>query len=598
MLPNFQFSIFNFQSKLKFLKFKFQIILTLSLFLLSTFYFLSSPLIAHAVSQIASAQSAVTTSSTDSSVPSSLHNWTQTVMIEVMSSLTCQIAGIDPINPKQSCLGADQKSGKIGFLPSAQKGGAIGFMGTMITALYTPPLHTADYFQNLAQNFGITKKTYAATGTGFDSLSPLMNIWTAFRNIVYLILVIIFVIIGLAIMLRVKIDPRTVMTIQNQIPKIIVGILAVTFSFAIAGFLIDMMWILIYLIYGVISGANLPNVDVSNLNPAIIQGKNAISAAGGIGHVSGIASNVSFGLGSAVKDAFGVEGCSNIATCMNSLFNPLNFIVRPFTPSAIGFNPFELIFDLVSGAAGGIIYWNIAHVPPGATPVVADIINTIKNIAGIPVAIATYAGTQFLLREGLPWIISYLIIFVALLTALFRLWFMLLMSYVYILLDIVFAPFWIIGGIIPGSPISISGWLKDIGANLLAFPATIAMFLLGKVFTDAFANSNANVFIPPLIGNSGDPKIIGSLIGLGILLITPNTVNLLKQMLKAPKTDMGIGKAFAPGLATPGRLIGGAMNYTTGVHYEQVPGGAPGQMQMVAKGGAIGRILRATGLSH
>src|SRR3989344_9366698 len=202
--------------------------------LFSIFYLLSSAAPAYATSQTHSASSGQANypvANTNPDVPNNLHNWTQNVMIEVMSALTCQLAGVDPINPKQGCLGIDSASGKIGFLPSPQEGGAIGFMGNMISVLYTPPLHTADYFQDLASNFGLSKHAYSqTTGTGFKSLTPLIGIWSAFRNIVYLFLVIIFVIIGLAIMLRVKIDPRTVMTIQNQIPKIIIGILAVTFS--------------------------------------------------------------------------------------------------------------------------------------------------------------------------------------------------------------------------------------------------------------------------------------------------------------------------------------------------------------------------------
>src|SRR3990167_10044976 len=219
----------------------------LILFLFSAFYFLSSATSAHAAAPTITptqTKSAAVAANTNPDVPNNLHNWTQNVMIEVMSALTCQLAGVDPVNPKQSCLGADQATGKIGFLPSPQEGGAIGFMGNMITMLYTPPLHTIDYIQNLAQNFGITKPAFARLadyedtpgtpadtgptvdfGTGFYAISPLMNIWTAFRNIAYMLFVLVFVIIGVAIMLRIRIDPRTVMTIQNQIPKLIIGIL-------------------------------------------------------------------------------------------------------------------------------------------------------------------------------------------------------------------------------------------------------------------------------------------------------------------------------------------------------------------------------------
>jgi hypothetical protein len=133
------------------------------------------------------------------------------------------------------------------------------------------------------------------------------------------------------------------------------------------------------------------------------------------------------------------------------------------------------------------------------------------------------------------------------------------MAYVQILLSVVLAPFWIIGGIVPGSPISIGGWFKNIGANLLAFPIVLAMFMLARIFIDTFGEHQASgQFIPPLIGNPGTTGVIGSIIGLGIILMTPNVVTMLKVALKAPKMDTGIGKGIGVG---PAGLINTAKSY-------------------------------------
>jgi hypothetical protein len=193
-------------------------------------------------------------------VPQNTHMWTQTVMIETTSALSCLMTGIDIIERGTKCLGIDPQTKKIGYVD--YNGGAIGQMTSLIAVLYTPPLHTGDYFRHMAGNFGIVKPAYAQqTGIGFQGLSPLLPLWTAFRNIVYLILVVIFVLIGIAIMLRVKVDPRTVMSIENQLPKIIIGILLVTFSFPIAGFFIDIMYISIYLTAGVLN--TVPGADTA-----------------------------------------------------------------------------------------------------------------------------------------------------------------------------------------------------------------------------------------------------------------------------------------------------------------------------------------------
>lgn len=541
-----------------------------SILILFTFYLL--PSVAHANTNPQVNNYPVANTNPD--VPNNLHNWTQNVMIEVMSALTCQLAGVDPINPKQGCLGIDSVSGKIGFLQNtglpdgalAKSGGAIGFMGNMITTLYTPPLHTADYFQNLASNFGVNKKAYAQSpgGTGFQGLTPLIGVWSAFRNIVYLFLVVVFVVIGLAIMLRIKIDPRTVMSIQNQIPKIIIGILVVTFSFAIAGFLIDMMWVFIYLIFGIFTGIS-PEVakSVAGLNPTAMQGSSLLGVQG-FGGIASITWNAGNSIVGAVTDLLGLGLLDK--SFMNILIHTLSvgagFVVAFFTE---GFK-----------VAGFSI--------PGVQ----------EAIKGGAAAVLVESG----LRWVIPYTIAYLVIFIALLTALFRLWFTLIMAYVNILIDVVLAPFWIIGGIVPGSPISLSGWLRDISANLLAFPVTIAMFMLAKVFMDVFTcdveaqackDVLAQNFVPPLIGNPGEPSVIGSLIGLGIILMTPNVVNMLKTALKAPKLDTGgIGKAFAPGLAAPGRAL--QVGFTSATMKESPSG------FMVYRKGAAGFLGRMLGI--
>ena len=272
---------------MKFRNFKIKFLILSSVFcLLSSLFF-----VAPAIQADETSANSYNQSNLNQDVPRNLNTWTQSIMIEVMSSLSCQLTGVNPANPSQSCLGVDQKTGKIGFMENG--GGAIGVMGHMIGMLYNMPVHTGDFTEYLAQNFGITKTAYAQSATGFNTLSPLIGIWSAFRNIVYIVLTIIFVLIGLAIMFRVKIDPRTVMTIQNQIPKIIIAMVLVTFSYAIAGLMIDFMYLLMYFLFNIfatIPATGTTTIDVTSLNPANLQGKSPFSI---IGDIPSIAGNVS-----------------------------------------------------------------------------------------------------------------------------------------------------------------------------------------------------------------------------------------------------------------------------------------------------------------
>ncbi len=277
-------------------------VLVLALFAISYLLFAISP---------ASAQT--TNSSNNDPYPSvekNIHNGAQIIMLETLSAIGCQITGYDYLRPNQKCIGIDQSTGEFGFTENG--GGLIGVMGTLISYTFVPPASTSQYIAYLGNNFGINKSAYAqnpanqnptnpcldnSKGIGFCGLTPVLKLWVGMRNIVYLILILVFVVIGVAIMLRVHIDPRTVMSIQNQIPKIIAGLVIITFSFAIAGFLIDIMWVATYLFGQVISDA----VGISDAagNPGsfkdVIIARNPFDATnkalGGPGEIAGRASS-------------------------------------------------------------------------------------------------------------------------------------------------------------------------------------------------------------------------------------------------------------------------------------------------------------------
>lgn len=132
--------------------------------------------------------------------------------------------------------------------PKKFEKGANSALGDMVAMTYSaPPASGIVYFASLIENFGLVKPAYAQTGTGFNALGPIADIWRNFRNLTYVIFVLIFVISGFAIMFRWKLNPQTVITIQSALPRIVVALLLVTFSFAIAGLLIDFMYVIIAL---------------------------------------------------------------------------------------------------------------------------------------------------------------------------------------------------------------------------------------------------------------------------------------------------------------------------------------------------------------
>lgn len=127
--------------------------------------------------------------------------------------------------------------------------GLTGSLASAMTLMYeNPPADTQRYVADLFQGAGIATPAYAQ-GLGFAALDPILETWKIFRNIAYLFFVIIFVVIGFMIMFRQKVG-QTAVTAQQAIPNIIVALIAVTFSYAIAGLLIDAMYLIMFFIVG------------------------------------------------------------------------------------------------------------------------------------------------------------------------------------------------------------------------------------------------------------------------------------------------------------------------------------------------------------
>lgn len=126
-------------------------------------------------------------------------------------------------------------------------------LGSYIAYMYdAPPATTQKYVADLLKSAGVGLAQPAyAQGLGFASLDPILESWKTFRNVAYLFFVIIFLVIGFMIMFRRKIGGQTVVTAQQAIPSIIMALLTVTFSFAIAGLLIDGMYFIMFMMLSV-----------------------------------------------------------------------------------------------------------------------------------------------------------------------------------------------------------------------------------------------------------------------------------------------------------------------------------------------------------
>lgn len=89
-------------------------------------------------------------------------------------------------------------------------------------------------------------KVVNAQGAGTDLISaPMRSAWTKVRDLTYIAMVLVLVAIGFMVMFRKRLDPRTVVTATNSLPKVAIALVFITFSFAISGIFLDMIFILV-----------------------------------------------------------------------------------------------------------------------------------------------------------------------------------------------------------------------------------------------------------------------------------------------------------------------------------------------------------------
>ncbi len=124
------------------------------------------------------------------------------------------------------------------------------------TIINTKPATTTDYIAYVSKNLkdkNIVSNTYAAQpGMGFTGLSPILPLWRAFRNIAYMLFALAFVLYGVMIMFRIRIDSKTAATIQLAIPSLVTTLLLITFSYAIVGLMVDLSTVITALLIDVL----------------------------------------------------------------------------------------------------------------------------------------------------------------------------------------------------------------------------------------------------------------------------------------------------------------------------------------------------------
>lgn len=183
-------------------------------------------------------------------------------------------------------------------LSSNNSGPILALAGGIDSFRNTKPASGIDYVAQKLQKLDLVPEAYAQ-GYGFNqALQPIQSLWVATRNAAYALSTIAVVVLAFMVMFRAKLSPQTVITVQSALPKIVFALIAVTFSYAIAGFMVDLAFLAQGLLAGIVAAGNIS----SNGPVAIFNQMN-----NGVGAILG------YGLGFIIESfAFGAGGGSGI----------------------------------------------------------------------------------------------------------------------------------------------------------------------------------------------------------------------------------------------------------------------------------------------
>ena len=293
--------------------------------------------------------------------PSSI-GFSQIVLLDLLSRMQGDsFVGKTPQEILLQLVTYDEGSGKtIANIPSKPIAGKgiVGQLGNAIGLAYqTPPVSFTNYLADIKQNIekrGLVKPAYAqGAGYGFNNLMPIIDIWRAFRNVAYFVFILVFVLYGFMIMFRMKINAQNVATFQSAIPKIVLTLILITFAYAIAGFMIDLMYVVFNLILSVFASSGMISVD-NWFNSKVIK---LASGQGGIfpSFIFSIATAIFFVPSSLINVFTNLPGAASLVIDLFLTATGLGLIVRIIILIAIGYSYVKLIFKLFEAYIAVII---------------------------------------------------------------------------------------------------------------------------------------------------------------------------------------------------------------------------------------------------
>lgn len=406
-----------------------------------------------------------------------------------------------------------------------------------------PPASGVAWLGDTLEHAGFVPKTHAQ-GMGFNALGSYQAVWKVMRDTAFLIITVIIVVTGFMVIFQVPIGEKASVKVEEMLPRLVLVLVMISLSYAICGFLIDMMYLSIFMSFSIMS-------PLLHLDPA------------------------------AQRQAFQSLATGQPTSLLNLV---LSDELSPLHTFALGQSLFRLLPSAGQILVSSIVYQIglpflatvVGSMFPGGDKIRdflkvkvfarAPLIQVANSLSGNKL-LADIKGTQtpgLSLALGLilavfqafetyafPVITPMFIAALLMLTTVylfFKIWFMLFYAYTEIIINVIFAPIFIMLYAIPGSK-SMVTWIKGLCINLLIFPAVLILMMVAAYIANANAGggTSQNFWAPPFLNSVGDQTSLQMLIGGLIFYNIPYYIEQMKKALGYEAGERpGVMSLFAP----------------------------------------------------
>lgn len=437
--------------------------------------------------------------------------------------------------------------------------GLLGVVDSSLMALFnTPPTSNKEFLADLGGQLGFSKPAYAqVAGSGGNVLSPVFDLWRVSRNICYALMIVVFVLIGVMVMLRNKVNPQTVISVQYALPGLVMGLIFITFSYFLASLITDLAFLgtnMIGFYFNLAGSGGEVNLTQRLANENVISIVSRFVGAIGINdlwNATSAATNHLNNNGLISASRIVSIGASLVAYQVGAALGPALGAIA----LGGGCAAWTAIAALFTGGAGAI-----AGLGCGAVASVGSFLG--PYVTGGLFALAGYISPSYVIAVGL-----YVISLFVVLAAMLRLLLNLINNYLAIIFYTITSPFYFLVASIPGRQDLATDWMRNMLCNVLAFPAVVGvLYFAAYILRDRMqaAISIANNPNPFGITNTLNSATGGSALPLlgGFDLGFINLILAFGALIAAPAIPDIICRAIGK-IGPAGQLIGQELTQST-----------------------------------